>query len=132
LTRKKKLFILDDNASFAESLCDVLTQQGFDVRWSAQASQAQRLLSASPADVLLVDVNLGTASGIDVAQQFCRENLVSGVVFMTGSVDMDQSGVPQALRDKCVVLHKPVDKGMLMDAIGSLTPKASESSSSGI
>src|SRR5258708_2291843 len=71
---RKKLLILDDNASFAESLCDVLIQQGFDVRWSAQTSQARTLARATRADVLLVDVNLGSTSGTEVAQQFYREN----------------------------------------------------------
>lgn len=125
---RKKLLILDDNASFAESLCDVLTQQGFDVRWSAEPSLARSLASASRADVLLVDVNLGSASGVKVAQQFYRENLVSGVVFMTGSLDMDQSDVPETLRDVSVVLHKPVDKEMLLKAIASFSPRAAESS----
>jgi FixJ family two-component response regulator len=81
---------------------------------------------------LLVDVNLGATSGIEVAQQFYRENLVSGVVFMTGSIDMDKSDVPESLRDVSVVLHKPVDKEMLLSAIASCSPKAAESSSSAI
>jgi two-component system, OmpR family, response regulator RstA len=127
LTRKK-LLILDDNASFAESLCDVLSQQGFDVRWAAQASDAHALATASGADVLLVDVNLGAASGIEVAQQFYRENLVRGVVFMTGSIDMNQNDIPELLKKRSVVLHKPVDKETLLNAIASLSPKASGSS----
>jgi FixJ family two-component response regulator len=86
-------------------------------------------VSVSRADVLLTDVNLGSASGIEVAQQFYRENLVGGVVFMTGSIDMDQRDVPESLRHVSVVLHKPVDKEMLLNAIATCSPKAESSSS---
>jgi DNA-binding response OmpR family regulator len=129
---RKKLLILDDNASFAESLCDVLAQQGFDVRWSAQPSQARILVTALPVNVLLVDVNLVTASGIDVAQQFYREHLVESVVFLTGSVEMNESDIPEPLKSKSIVLHKPVDKDMLLEAIARLSPRVSESSTSTI
>ena len=104
----------------------MLTRLGFDVRWSIQASQARSLAGVSPADVLLVDVNLVTASGIEVAQQLFHDNLVASVLFMTGSVDMDQADIPTVLRDKSKVLHKPVDKEMLLNAIATLSAKASE------
>ena len=117
---RTSLLILDDNASFAESLADVLSQQGFHVRWAAQTAKAHALAKASPPDVLIVDINLVTASGMDVAEQFAREDLVGGVVFLTGSVDIDHRQIPEALRNRAVVLHKPVAKEMLLNAITSV------------
>jgi FixJ family two-component response regulator len=88
-------------------------------------------LAASVApDALLVDVNLGIVSGIEVAQQLCRLNRTMGVVFMTGSIDLDQSQIPEDFRSRSVVLHKPVDKETLVNAIASVSVKASESASS--
>jgi hypothetical protein len=53
-----------------------------------------------------------------------------GVVFMTGSIDLDQSQIPEDFRSRSVVLHKPVDKETLVNAIASVSVKASESASS--
>ena len=118
---RKKLLIADDNGSFAESLADVLSQQGFEVKWATQASKAKTLAREFLPDVLIVDVNLVTASGIEVAQQFAREELASGFVFLTGSVDMDHRQVPAALKRIAVVLHKPVAKEDLLGAIETLS-----------
>ena len=52
---RKKLLIVDDNGSFAESLADVLSQQGFEVRWAAQAAKARTLARDFRPDVLIVD-----------------------------------------------------------------------------
>ncbi len=123
---RKKLFILDDNGSFAESLADVLSQQGFEVKWAAQATKAKTLAKNFLPDVLIVDVNLVTASGIEVAQQFAHERLASGFVFLTGSVDMDHRQIPESLKPVAVVLHKPVAKEDLLNAIETLSSDASD------
>jgi len=120
LTRKK-LLILDDNGSFAESLADVLSQQGFEVKWAIQASKGRVLAKTFLPDVLIVDVNLGTASGIEVAQQFARDKIAGGFIFLTGSVDLDHRDIPESLKPFAVVLHKPVAKEDLMSAIGSVS-----------
>jgi len=123
---RKKLLILDDNASFAESLADVLSQQGFEVQWSAQASKARVLARTFLPDVLIVDINLVTTSGIEVAQQFARERLANGFVFLTGSVDMDHRQIPAALKGIAVVRHKPVAKEDLLSAVEMLSREGPE------
>lgn len=117
---RKKLLILDDNGSFAESLADVLSQQGFEVQWAAQVMKAKTIAKAFSPDVLIVDINLVTASGIDIAQQFQRERLANGFVFLTGSVDMDHRHIPESLKPIAAVLHKPVAKEDLLGAISEL------------
>lgn len=83
-----------------------------------------------------MDVNLVTASGIEVAQQFVRERLARAVVFLTGSVDLDQSDIPDELRPISQVLLKPVEKEDLLHAIATLATngagvgKASDSTTS--
>jgi DNA-binding response OmpR family regulator len=122
---RKKLLILDDNGSFAESLADVISHQGFEVQWASQVAKARTLARSFLPDVLIVDINLVTTSGIEVAEQFARESLANGFVFLTGSVDMDQTHVPEPLKGKAVVLHKPVAKEDLLEAIEALSGEAS-------
>lgn len=124
MTRTQKLLILDDNASFAESLADVLSREGFAVEWASQSGVAYKHAIASRPDVLIVDVNLVTVSGISVAQQYYRDRLVGAVVFLTGSVDMEQRDIPADLERIAVVLHKPVEKENLLEAISRLSQKA--------
>ena len=130
MVKQTSLLILDDNSSFAESLSDVLARSGFASRWTSRPAEAMKLAASVAPDVLLVDVNLGIVSGIEVAQQLCRLNRTMGVVFMTGSIDLDQSQIPEDFRSRSVVLHKPVDKETLVNAIASVSVKASESASS--
>jgi FixJ family two-component response regulator len=130
VVKQTSLLILDDNSSFAESLSDVLARSGFACRWRSRPAEALKLAAIAAPDVLLVDVNLGTVSGIEVAQKLCRTNRSMGVVFMTGSIDLDQSQIPEDFRSRSVVLHKPVDKETLVNAIASVSVKVSESASS--
>jgi len=123
LTRKK-LLILDDNAPFSESLCDLLTQQRFDARWATAADQARAAAETTQPDLLIIDVNLGDHSGLEVAQQFWTSKLVTAIIFLTGKIDFDMSEVPVQLKAISVVLHKPVDKETLLEAIAKLTPAA--------
>lgn len=127
--KQTSLLILDDNSSFAESLSDVLERSGFSCRWASRPEEAVNLAAGATPDVLLVDVHLGTVSGIEVAQRLCRHNRMLGVVFMTGSIDLDQSHLPEDLRSRSIVLHKPVDKEALVRAIASVSAKESGSAS---
>jgi two-component system, OmpR family, response regulator len=121
---RKKLLILDDNAPFSELLCDLLTQQGFDARWATGADDARAAAESAPPDVLIIDVNLGTCSGLHVAQQFWTLKLAAAVVFLTGKIDFDMNQVPTELKGIAEVLHKPVDKETLLETIAKLTPAA--------
>ncbi len=120
----KKLLILDDNAPFSESLSDLLAQQGFAARWTTVADEAHTAARTDRPDILIVDVNLATRSGLDVARQFWNEKLTTAVIFLTGKVEFDIAHVSAELKAKSLVLHKPVDKETLLDAIAKLTPAA--------
>ena len=63
-----RLLIVDDNNGFLEAAKDLLTQQGLEVvAVVSTGADAIQLVSELELDVVLVDVDLGTESGIDVA-----------------------------------------------------------------
>ena len=65
-----RMVIVDDNAHFLEAARTVLEDDGIDVVGVARTSaEALRLAAALRPDVILVDVDLGGESGLDLAQQ---------------------------------------------------------------
>jgi len=63
-----RLLIVDDNNGFLEAASDLLTQQGLEVVATVSTgADALQLVSELRLDVVLVDVDLGPESGIDVA-----------------------------------------------------------------
>ena len=65
-----RMVIVDDNGHFLEAARTVLEDDGIDVVGMARTSaQALRLAAALEPDVILVDVDLGGESGLDLAQQ---------------------------------------------------------------
>jgi DNA-binding NarL/FixJ family response regulator len=65
-----RLVIVDDNVHFLEAARTVLQDDGIDVVGVARTSaEALRNAAALQPDVILVDVDLGEESGLDLAQE---------------------------------------------------------------
>ena len=62
----KKLLVIDDEPSVREALTGLFELVGYEVREAGSADAALAAAAEGPYDVALVDVNLGTRSGLDV------------------------------------------------------------------
>lgn len=60
------ILIVDDDAAFRTTIGRDLAEQGFDVRLAAGAGEAEQALAGEPADVLLTDLRMPGADGIDL------------------------------------------------------------------
>ena len=70
-----RCIIVDDNAEFESSATRLLERQGLDVVGSASTgAEALELVARVPAEVVLLDVELGQESGFDVAAQLASVN----------------------------------------------------------
>lgn len=70
-----RLLIVDDNNGFLEAASDLLTQQGLEVVATVSTgADAVQLVSELRLDVVLVDVDLGLESGIDVAARIASND----------------------------------------------------------
>lgn len=58
------VLIVDDNADFADSLADVLSLDGYDVRTAQSAEQAIAACKDRVPGLALIDIRLGTADGV--------------------------------------------------------------------
>ncbi len=68
-TAPPTVLLLDDDAELAQLLSEYLSGDGFVVLATAEPAQALGMLEAGKAQVLLLDVMLGRASGFDVLRQ---------------------------------------------------------------
>jgi len=63
----RRLLIVDDDDDFAESLLDLLEPLGYVISFAASAQRAHLSLQSFDAQVALLDIRLGAASGVDLS-----------------------------------------------------------------
>jgi DNA-binding NarL/FixJ family response regulator len=92
-----RIFIADDHAMFAEGLESLLAgEQDFNLVGKAgTAEETLRKVSASPPDVLLLDISLPDQSGLDVCRQLRAE--LPDVKIMALSMFSDESYISTML-----------------------------------
>jgi two-component system chemotaxis sensor kinase CheA len=70
---RRSLVLVDDSAFFRDMLVPVLKAAGFSVRTADSAAAARRCLARSPADALVVDLDLPDRNGLDLVDELRRE-----------------------------------------------------------
>ena len=114
----KTIAVVDDDLSLAEALQSLLTAFGFDVELYHSAQKFLSALSASHAVALLLDVQLGDESGIELSRRLLADGLKIPTVFLTGS--KDPSLRRQAVELGCVAfLEKPFATRQLIEAVAT-------------
>ncbi len=110
------VFVVDDDASFRESLKDLL--HSVDLRVEALAS-AQEFLRSKRPDVpscLVLDVRLKGLSGLDLQKRMIEGGIDIPIIFITGHGDVPMT--VQAMKAGAVeFLTKPFRDQDLLDAI---------------
>jgi PAS domain S-box-containing protein len=94
------ILLVEDDAMVRRLARDVLVGRGYTVLEAVSAEEALTTLAAATGgvDVLLTDLFLSGASGIDLAQEFSRRCPAGRVVLMSGYADEEalQAGMPGA------------------------------------
>lgn len=84
-----RILVAEDDAPMAEFLHQGLCEEHFSVQVVADGKEAQRLASEMPFDLLLLDLNLPGASGLDVLRtvRSCKPDLPVLIVTASDSVE---------------------------------------------
>jgi DNA-binding response OmpR family regulator len=84
--------IVDDSLTVRMDLCEAFEAEGFGVRGCANARELRELLRAEPVQLVLLDVQLPDADGIELSRelrsQFSREQLV--ILLLSAETDAPQ------------------------------------------
>ena len=70
----RRVLIVDDDRDFAESLSNLLTLEGYDVRWAYSVAATRDALNVFDAEVALVDIRLGEESGLTLVSIMRQEH----------------------------------------------------------
>jgi len=114
--REHVIAVVDDDPGVRKALARLLSVFGYRVELFASAEDFLRDAPSSKATCLVVDIQLGDMSGLDLARELAAAGFELPIIFMTGSGD-------NAIRLQCMelgcvaFLQKPVLEARLMDAI---------------
>ena len=79
-----KILLVDDHALIRAGLANLLTQHHHEVVAEAStSSQASAMINTLNPEIVLVDINLGTSSGIDLIKEMKKSGAASKFVVLT-------------------------------------------------
>jgi FixJ family two-component response regulator len=108
--------IVEDDPEIRDALECTLSCRGFQTELYESAEEFINAAKTSRAACLLVDIQLGDISGVELARQLSATNCSFPVIFMTGSDDAML--YKQAIDVGCVaLLHKPFPADQLIESI---------------
>ena len=113
---QKIVAVVDDDPEMRAAMASLLSSYGYRAETFDSAETFLTCASTSKATCLVVDIQLGDISGVELANQLVADVYTYQIIFMTGLVDelirrqADAAG-------GVAFLHKPFPARMLFDAI---------------
>ncbi|MCL5096683.1 MAG: sigma-54 dependent transcriptional regulator [Candidatus Omnitrophica bacterium] len=83
------ILIVDDDAAVRQVMAAMLIEEGYKVREAANAAALQQKFNAAPPDIILLDLKLPDADGIDLLPIIKRQWPESEVIVLTGFATLD-------------------------------------------
>jgi DNA-binding response OmpR family regulator len=121
--KKLSVLVVDDEALIAETLADILNDQGFDAQVALSGEEAMRKAPAIRPDIVLSDVLMPRISGVDLGVWLRKELPGTRVVLISG-----QASTAELLRraendgNRFELLPKPIHPEELIARLK--TPRA--------
>ena len=78
------LLVVDDDDIFRERLCRALERRGFQAMGAASVEDAENLARSQPVDYAVIDLKLGSTSGLDLVPMLRESHPDCRVVMLTG------------------------------------------------
>jgi len=118
---KKRILIIDDDASIRSSLEKILTENGYDLAVAANGEDAQA--EFAQADLLILDLNLPIQDGWDILGDVSSGYPLLPVIVITGLADqLDERTIPGA----SAFLEKPIEVPTLLQTMEHLLNRTPE------
>jgi len=113
-----RILVVDDEASVRETLVAQLGNLGAKVDSASSVIEAQRMITESRYDALVVDIRMPGSTGLDLHAHLVKDHpmLADRVVFMTGDF-VNGELTQQAKTTGCTLLEKPFTMVELKSAL---------------
>ena len=117
---KKIVAIVDDDAGVQTAMKQLLSAFGYTAYSYSSGEAFLRTAAASKANCVVIDIQLGDVSGVELARELITAGLKFPLIFMTAS--RDETTERQAWELDCVAyLRKPFSADQLLEAIVKAT-----------
>lgn len=107
--RKRRVVIIDDDPAFGELMTTLVGSLGHDAVVKADSS-ASHTYEVRDSDIVFVDLMMPKVSGVQVLEQFARQNVKSAIVLVSSNdrflLEAEQV-VKKLDLELLGVLHKP-------------------------
>jgi len=112
--------IVDDDPDLRDALDLLLSAQGYRTELFSSAEQFMSAAMTTRSACVVVDIQLGDLSGVEMARHLCAMGYDFPLIFMSGSHDAVLH--KQALDLGCIAfLHKPFPMEQLFESIAKAT-----------
>jgi two-component system OmpR family response regulator len=108
-----RVLLVDDMQEDAELLAELLEPLGASIVVAQSAEAALKILDKQIVDLVVTDLNMPGASGLDLAREIRTRHDAPAVIFMTGSQRAEDKVAAFEL-GALAYLQKPVDVGQLI------------------
>ncbi len=116
MPRKERILVVDDSKDMREVTARSLTQAGYAVAPVPGVAEAIRALGAGPVDLVITDVRMPKASGMDLLRHVRESSRDTDVIIITGYATVP--GAVEAMSKGAVqYLAKPFTDTELLEAV---------------
>jgi CheY-like chemotaxis protein len=107
---KHRILIVEDNPANRELLQDWLEVEGYEVWSAADLEASYKVFEMDLPDVVLLDINLGAESGLDLVAWMRRKARLDNIPVIAVTAHALATEQQQILQAGCVAcLSKPID-----------------------
>ena len=117
----KRIMVVEDNDLNRKLFCDVLRANGFEVEPVAEGDKVLDTARATSPDLIIMDIQLGGISGVDLIEAAKRDRRLSGIPVLAVTA-FAAKGDEERIRAAGAegYLSKPVSIGPFMSAVREL------------
>jgi DNA-binding response OmpR family regulator len=114
-----KILFLEDDLLFAQSACDLLEEEGYEIAHCANAKEALELTFSERFDLYLLDINVPVINGVELLSELREAGDGTPAIFVTSYQESDM--VHQGFASGCDdYIKKPFDNDELLLRIKAL------------
>ncbi|MFQ5921556.1 MAG: response regulator transcription factor [Anaerolineales bacterium] len=115
---QQRILVVDDEVSVAELFSMMLEMEGYRVRVVHDVQSAKTALEEEPVDLMLVDIMMPEASGLELCRYVRGEPNLANIPIVVISARSQLDEVHEGLEVGAnLYLLKPVSKGELIEAV---------------
>jgi CheY-like chemotaxis protein len=120
---KKRILIVDDDASVRKALGKVLEDEGYNIMLAADGCEALERFESGPVDLLLLDIGLPIRNGWDTFERITSQAPAFPIIIITGKANQHDMAVAAGVG---ALVEKPLEVAQLLETIQELLAEPPE------